>query len=129
VSDASKLAARLGMAVAAARKERRLSQEALAERLDVSKNFIGLVERGQSFPSVPRLAALSIVLGLSLDRVLLEEAVPTERWSSKTAVLLDAVAPEFRDLAVGYLRSLAAMRPAGFSQKRRSRRPRRSESS
>lgn len=119
MSDASKLAARLGGAVAAARKERGLSQEVLAERIGVSKNFIGLVERGQSFPSVPLLADLSTVLGLSLDRVLLEEAVPAERWTSKTAALLDAVAPEFRDLAVGYLRSLAAMRPTVTRPKRK----------
>jgi transcriptional regulator with XRE-family HTH domain len=115
------LASRLGIAVAAARKKSGFSQEALAERLNVSKNFIGLIERGQSLPSVPRLTDLADALGLSLDHVLLAKSTPTDRrWTSKTAALLDLIAPEFHDLVKGYLHLMASMRPLkpGHSQKK-----------
>jgi transcriptional regulator with XRE-family HTH domain len=112
VADDSTLALRLGTAVSTARKQRGLTQDALAERLDVSKNFIGLIERGMSFPSIPHLTALAALLGLSLDQVLLDKGTTTERWPTETAGILGGIAPEFRDLAENYLRSLAMLRPA-----------------
>ena len=121
VPATSKLSARLGAAVAAARRDRGWSQEELAERLDVSKNFIGLIERGQSFPSIPHLVDLSMVVGLSLDRVLLDRSAEGDKWSSETAALLQAIAPEFRDLAKEHLRCLALMRPVKEQPRRRRR--------
>lgn len=42
----------LGQQIRRLRKERRLSQDALAERAKVSRNFVSLVERGQRSLSV-----------------------------------------------------------------------------
>ena len=38
-----------------------LSQEALAERADVSRNFVSLLERGRHSPSLDMLVALAAV--------------------------------------------------------------------
>ncbi len=44
------------------RKERRLTQELLAERLDVSTSYIGYLERGEKSPSLILLEKLAVEL-------------------------------------------------------------------
>jgi len=52
------------------RKEKGLSQEALAEALGVSRQAISKWESGQSYPETENLIALSGVLGVTLDSLL-----------------------------------------------------------
>lgn len=58
---------RIGPVVRGTRLRLGLSQEAVAERVGVSPEFIGRVERGQALPSVPTLLSLSEVLGVGVD--------------------------------------------------------------
>lgn len=53
---------RLGKKVAALRARRKLTQEALAEKVGVSARYIQNVEAGENFPSLPTLARLRAVL-------------------------------------------------------------------
>jgi transcriptional regulator with XRE-family HTH domain len=53
---------RLGENVAALRARRRLTQEQLAEKVDVSPRYIQSVEAGEYFPSLPTLARLRAAL-------------------------------------------------------------------
>jgi transcriptional regulator with XRE-family HTH domain len=48
------------------RNEQRVSQEALAHRAHLHRNYIGCVERGEKIPSIETLARVSQILGLSL---------------------------------------------------------------
>ena len=57
----------LGRRIAQARRERGLTQEALAERVGVSQTSIVRIEKGHTSPSVPNLIAIADTLGLSLD--------------------------------------------------------------
>lgn len=50
-----------------------LSQEELAERLDVSRQAVGKWEQGQAYPEVEKLLALCAVLNVSADALLLDE--------------------------------------------------------
>ena len=54
-----------GALIARRRRELGLSQEALAEKLDVSRQAVAKWETGQTFPTAERLAELCRVLDLS----------------------------------------------------------------
>lgn len=51
------------------RKELGLSQEALAQEIQVSRQAISKWENGDSYPDLPKLIALSNVLNISLDQL------------------------------------------------------------
>ena len=53
---------RLGENVAALRARRKLTQEELAEKVDVSPRYVQSVEAGEYFPSLPTLVCLRGVL-------------------------------------------------------------------
>ena len=56
-----------------ARRISGLSQEDLAEQLDVSRQAVGKWEQGQSYPEVEKLLALCAVLNTSLDALMADE--------------------------------------------------------
>lgn len=60
----------LGEQVRLAREGAGLTQEGLAERVDVSAQYISDLERGVVGVSIPTLKRLSVVLGVSCDRLL-----------------------------------------------------------
>ena len=67
------------------RREQRLSQEDLAERLKVSRQAVSKWEQGNGYPEVEKLLLLSEVLSVSLDRLMggNTEAGEAERAGSK----------------------------------------------
>ena len=56
-----------------ARRSCGLSQEDLAEQLDVSRQAVGKWEQGQSYPEVEKLLTLCGVLNTSLDALMADE--------------------------------------------------------
>ena len=50
-----------------------LSQEELAEQLDVSRQAVGKWEQGQSYPEVEKLLTLCAVLNVSMDALMADE--------------------------------------------------------
>ncbi|WP_233104103.1 helix-turn-helix transcriptional regulator [Haliangium ochraceum] len=64
------MAKSIGSAARQARTALGLTQEDAAERLDVSVEFYARIERGNSLPSVPTLARIAAVLGVSADALL-----------------------------------------------------------
>lgn len=63
------------------RREKGLSQEQLADCMDVSRQAVGKWEAGQSMPDLPRLIALADLFGVTLDALVRPDAAPaaTER--------------------------------------------------
>ena len=55
------------------RREKRLSQEELAEILDVSRQAVSKWEQGSGYPEVEKLLLLSSKLNISLDSLMLTE--------------------------------------------------------
>lgn len=60
----------LGLAIKQARVERAVSQEKLAELAKLHRNFIGLVERGQTQPAVDSLFAIADALAMPASDLL-----------------------------------------------------------
>ena len=54
------------------RQEKGLSQEALAEKTNLSSNYIGLLERGKKVPSLETFVELANALDVSADLLLCE---------------------------------------------------------
>ena len=67
------------------RKEHHLSQEELAELLDVSRQAISKWEQGQGYPEVEKLLLLSSKLNISLDALMSNE-ITCDRGSKGTNV-------------------------------------------
>ena len=67
------------------RKEHHLSQEELAELLDVSRQAVSKWEQGQGYPEVEKLLLLSSKLNISLD-VLMSNEIGCDRDSKATNV-------------------------------------------
>lgn len=60
----------IGEQIKAARERARMTQEVLAECIEVSPQYISDLERGVVGISVPTLKRLCIILGVSSDRIL-----------------------------------------------------------
>lgn len=60
----------IGERVKAAREHAGITQEQLAERIDVSTQYVSDLERGVVGISVPTLRNLCVALGISGDRIL-----------------------------------------------------------
>lgn len=60
----------LGLAIKQVRLKRELSQEKLAELAKLHRNFIGLIERGQTPPSVDSLFLIADALGITASELL-----------------------------------------------------------
>ena len=67
------------------RKEHHLSQEELAEILDVSRQAVSKWEQGQGYPEVEKLLLLSSKLNISLDALMSNE-IGCDRDSKSTNV-------------------------------------------
>ena len=61
------------------RKDRKISQEELAELLDVSRQAVSKWEQGAGYPEVEKLLLLSDTLNISLDSLMGNETVPEKR--------------------------------------------------
>lgn len=60
----------IGERVKAAREQADITQEQLAERIDVSTQYVSDLERGVVGISVPTLKNLCVALGIASDRIL-----------------------------------------------------------
>ena len=67
------------------RKEHHLSQEELAELLDVSRQAVSKWEQGQGYPEVEKLLLLSSKLNISLDALMSNE-ITCDRGSKGTNI-------------------------------------------
>lgn len=65
------------------RKQNKLSQESLAEKLGLSRQAISKWERGESSPDTDNLIALAELYGISLDELLGNESVTKENQEVK----------------------------------------------
>jgi transcriptional regulator with XRE-family HTH domain len=68
----TKISTQLGAVVRHSREGAALSQESLAERADLSKNYVGSIERGEQDMRVSVLVKLALALGKNPSELLRE---------------------------------------------------------
>lgn len=61
------IAKKLGISIKAHRNAAGISQEHLAELMDVNKNYIGCIERGEFFPSIVKLCQIARSLKIKVS--------------------------------------------------------------
>ena len=61
------------------RKQKGLSQEELANRLNVSRQTVSKWEVGESSPDMEKLVAISELFDISLDELVLDKAVKKDK--------------------------------------------------
>lgn len=79
------------------RVEQGLSQETLAERINVSRQTISKWENGAARPSADNLAALSQVFGLPVDAFLKDDWAPPEEPEQAGPVIVEVPVPAPRN--------------------------------
>ena len=63
------LTEKLGQKIRIERMKRKMSQEKLAELSELNRNFIGMVERGESNITVRNLEAIALAFGLEIKEL------------------------------------------------------------
>lgn len=101
------LANRFGSRVRAARLARGWSQAKLAEMVQISPNHVGVIERGETVPSLETVHAYSRALGTSMGELL--DAEPTgDAWLKEVVTIAQAVPPSKRALLLTILAGIVA---------------------
>ena len=89
----------------------------LAERLDVSVDYVGMLERGERLPSFATLFQIAALFGVPTLELL--SAPEEEPWVAEAIGLLHALPPESRTMVLSMLRAAAGSTPAPTRSKRR----------
>lgn len=74
---------KIGQFIAKSRKEKKITQEQLAEQLDVSKNAVSKWERGICLMDMSLLKPLSLILGITINEILAGEKIKDEELKNK----------------------------------------------
>ncbi|MES2877131.1 MAG: helix-turn-helix transcriptional regulator [Pseudomonadota bacterium] len=85
------LVSSFGISVRQLREQQGWSQEALAERADLNRSYVGELERGQAIPSLLTLKKLALALDLSLTN-LIAHAERIEQTRLVRGIQLTAIA-------------------------------------
>ena len=60
---------KLGLKIRVERQKKRISQEKLAELADLNRNFVGMIERGETNVTVKNLEAIANALELDIKEL------------------------------------------------------------
>ena len=71
---------KIGKFIANCRKEKKLTQEQLAEKLNISKNAVSKWERGLNLPDVSIMQELCKILGITLNELFIGENIIEEKY-------------------------------------------------
>ena len=97
-----------------ARRSCGLSQEELAEQLDVSRQAVGKWEQGQAYPEVEKLLTLCAVLNTSLDALMADELPKNCRTESTPPAPSEGI----RIRGIHLVRCTSVMRSQPFRSRR-----------
>ena len=71
---------KIGKFIANCRKDKKLTQEQLAEKLNISKNAVSKWERGLNLPDVSIMQELCKILGITLNELFIGENIIEEKY-------------------------------------------------
>ena len=85
------------------RKARGMTIEELAEKIGITQNYLGLVERGENLPSMATLIKIVNVLGISSDLLLCDEVRNANYLNGEIASRMEGLTPKERTAALDIL--------------------------
>ena len=96
----------IGRRIKAAREKKQLTQEQLAELVDLSAMHVSVIERGVKLPKLETLINIANVLDVSAD-VLLQDVINNraEIFSSEVSTLMNKLPQEDQQRVLAALRS------------------------
>ena len=96
----------IGRRIKAAREKKQLTQEQLAELVDLSAMHVSVIERGVKLPKLETLINIANVLDVSAD-VLLQDVINNraEIFSSEASALMNKLPQEDQQRVLAALRS------------------------
>ncbi|MBQ7761559.1 MAG: helix-turn-helix transcriptional regulator [Clostridia bacterium] len=98
----------IGERIKAERKKRGLTQENLAEKLDVSIGYVSQVERGITKISLDLLAEISAILKCDIASLIVGSAVNSENYiKSDILTEISALDPQKRKLLFEFIKILS----------------------
>ena len=95
----------MGMRIRAKRKELGLTQEKLAEKVEISTSHMGEIERGTSICSLAVLVNLATVLELNLDTLI--KGINTENANKAFSDILDSMPKDNKQLYIKLCENIA----------------------
>lgn len=97
--------ARLGARVRARREALGLSQAELAEKVDISANYVSVLERGVKLPTLDTLVILAKGLGVPVSELLGETRA--DPWIEEVVTAAAVMPKHLRPVALAVLRAMA----------------------
>lgn len=101
--------ARLGARLRAQREALGFTQAKLAEKVGVSPNYIGVLERGLKLPTLDTLVLLAKALDMS-PAGLLGDVRPRDHWLDDVLAVASAVPEARRGIALAVLKCVATFK-------------------
>jgi len=101
------LAKRVGKAMAVQRRAARMTQEALAEKLDCAMETVSRIERGAIMPTLPKLIETAEALGCSFHTLVGAASDVASDQALRMARQLARVNPKDRELLMSLVETLA----------------------
>ena len=94
----------LGKRIAEIRRKRGFTQEKLAEKADVTNNYISHIENNRSIPSLETIVRLCAALDVTPDEILLGTGVKSREYlSSDILHKLEDCTPQEKRLVNGFI--------------------------
>ena len=106
---------KIGQFIYAARKKNNISQEELANKLDVSRQSISLWETDQTTPTLDKLEAMCNILNVSFDELLGKKTIASKKQYKKEKKQAIIKVIEKVCLALSILSVLFWMKTAAYS--------------
>ena len=94
----------LGSSIANHRKSMNLTQEKLAEHLDVSTHYIYEIEKCGKTPSFPMMIKIADLFHTTIDSLLSESTVKNSNNESELIQLINSLSPEKQNKLCEYLK-------------------------
>lgn len=101
--------ARLGARIRAQREALGLTQAALAEKVDCTSNYVGVLERGLKLPTIDMLVRLAKALEMR-PAELLGDVHPKDFWIDELLAVATSIPEGRRGLALAVLKVIATTR-------------------
>ena len=96
----------IGNRIKICRKQRNLTQEELAERIDVSSHYIYEIERGTKTMSLSILTKLSVELNISADYILFGSHAIDNVCKDQLHILIESVPARNRDNLANIIKAI-----------------------